>query len=244
MCAARLFFVDMENLMALTAIVSDAEVQLEIGESLTGDDLSRMQGIKNRVEALVRKYCRWSITTATYTHFLPGIAPTGYQLLLPEPYVTSVTSVYEDWNATGGQGASDFSSDTLLTAGTDYYLDYDSSAMSKTGILIRKYREWPPYTRTVKVTYVSGLDATALANEYVYVKEAILREVIDRYQYSKERSGNVGSVGPVEMERLKDYTVKYGSSTNTISRISLGSSGLFEETEALLDTLVNYGTFM
>ena len=230
--------------MALTAIVSDAEILLEIGETLTGDDLARIQGTRNRVEALARKYCRWSITSDTYTHFLPGIAPTGYQLTLPEPYVTSVTSVYEDWNATGGQGASDFSSDTLLTAGTDYYLDYDDSTMSTTGVLIRKYREWPPYSRTVKVTYVAGLDSTALANEYVFVKEALLREIIDRYQYNKERAGNVGSVGPIEMERLKDYTVKYASDTSTVTRMSQGTSGLFQETESMLDPLVYYGTFM
>lgn len=229
--------------MALTAIVSDAEVLLEIDATLTGNDLARMQAIKNRVEAMVRNYVRWSVTSDTYTHYLPAIPYTGRNLMLPEPFVTSITSVYEDWVSSGGQGATDFPAESELTQGEDFYLDYDDSSMSMTGILVRQYRDWPPYARSVKVTYVAGLDSTALSNKYVYVKEAILKEVIDRYQYSVERQGNVGSLGPIESERLKDYTVKYGG-TSTLSRIHMGTSGLFQETEMILDPLVYMGTYL
>lgn len=226
--------------MALTEIVTDAEVFSEIGATLTGDDLTLMQVTKNRVEAMVRVYCRWSITSATYTHFLPEIAPVGNRLILPEPYVTSITSVHEDWVSSGGQGATDFPDESELTQGEDFFLDYTDSSMSTTGILVRRYKDWPPYERSVKVVYVAGLSASDLINKYYYVKEAILKEVVDRYRYTLERQGNSGSQGPVEMERLKDYTVRYGA-TSTVSRFSTGASGLFRETEMVLDPLVHMG---
>lgn len=226
--------------MALTTIVSDAVLQIEFGTNVTGKDLTLMQNIRNRVEALVRQYCRHSVTTASYTHFLPGIAPTGRQLLLPEPFVTDITSVYEDWTAGGGQGTGDFPTESLLTEGDDYFLDYDAASMSMTGYLIRRYRDWPPYPRCVKVTYTAGLSTTDLANKYYFITEAIINEVLDRYKYAKSRQGNTGAVGPVEMERLKDYTVKYGS-TSTVSRIETGKSGLFTSTEMVLDPIVNMG---
>lgn len=105
----------------------------------------------------------------SYTEFYNGTGTPD--LFLRNRPVTAVSSVYLDNNAYSGQGTDPFPSTTLLTAGTDYMLDLQSSGMCKSGRLIRLSGGWPALkvatagrlvARTdigrgnIKVTYTAG----------------------------------------------------------------------------------------
>jgi hypothetical protein len=82
-------------------------------------------------------------------------------LLLKELPARSITSVYDDPSALGGQGASDFPVGSLLDSSA-YYLDVDQSGICWSGKLIRKSGTWGRNPRSIKVTYVAGFTAAEL----------------------------------------------------------------------------------
>ena len=198
--------------MALTDIVSldDVEEGLELTTPLTGAQSALMDKIRLRVESMVRQLARHNITTDTYTHFFPSQAGGRDVIQLRMPYLTSVTSVYEDYNAKGGQGASDFPASTLLTAGVDYQIETEDLALSRQGQLRRCDRLWSPYPRTVKVTYVAGLTPTHLANEFLFVKQAIIDECVLRFLVANEESSSDAKSGPLVAEKIGDWSGRWG----------------------------------
>src|SRR5690606_19172886 len=143
---------------------------------------------------------RHGVTQATYTHLLPSSPIIGNEsidtyveitgdrvslgrgrygadvLQLPQMFVRSITSVYEDVNAKAGQGSNDFPASTLLTAGTEYWLDVDETGLSRSGFLIREAGTWSRRPRTIKVTYVAGLTAAELESDYSDIKDLICEE--------------------------------------------------------------------
>lgn len=158
--------------------------------------------IRLGIEASIKKYCRWNVTQATKTAYLPlhpnamGVYlpsaelgfnrpfPTGTRnrLQLPSMYVTSITSIYENQSAVGGAGSSDFGSAALLTAGTDYYLEKDQgSAASWSGGVIRIGTSWSSIPGTIKVTYVSGFTESELQGDQNDLRFAVTKECADHY---------------------------------------------------------------
>lgn len=227
--------------MPLADIVDTADIHTELGGALNAADLTLLGTIRSRVERSIRKFVRWSITEATYTHFLPARGFSGQMLQLPEPYVTSVTSVYEDAQAKGGQDVDDFPSSSLLVAGDDYQLDYDEASYSRSGILFRRGRLWPATPRTVKVTYVSGFDSAALADEFLFVQSAVINETIEKFHYRKERQGASGVAGTVKSEKLKDYSISYAVGADALSS---DPSGLSANTRADLEPIMFMGRML
>lgn len=234
--------------MALTDIVSTATIHTELGGTLSAGQQAVLDTIRLRMETLVRNYVRWPITEATYTDvYLPAWGHYGYRLQLPHPFVTAVASVYEDPNSRGGQQTGDFDAATLLVAGTDYWIDYDQSEYSREGILFRCNREWPCYPRSVKTTYTAGLDATALANEFLYITDAIINETISSFQFRMARQGTNDVSGDIKREQLEDYEIEYQSNSSSSGNKSggkSGRSGLSTNTEAALDPIVFYGMML
>jgi len=226
--------------MALTDIITQADLELELGGSLTAADQALSAAIRLRVEAQVRQYVRWSITEATFTHFLPRWRQDSNELQLPQPFVSSITTVHEDYNARGGSNAGDFDSDTLLTIDTDYWLDTETATLAKAGILRRYQKNWPMEPRTVKVVYTAGFTSTQLDNEFHFVREAVFFEAATRFNFAKQRQGVTAGTGVVTMERLKDYTVRYDGSSSSMALWNSGS-GLLQKTENSLDPIVYYG---
>lgn len=228
-----------------TDIVSTSTITTLLGGGFDSADTALLNAIRLRVESFVRQYCRWNITEANYTHFLPATGPVGNRLILPQPFVTDVASVYEDYNAKAGQQSGDFAAGTLLTVGDDYYLDYDAEDDSKEGIIVRVNKDWPSRPRTVKVTYTSGLDSDALAGDYAFVVDAVIGETIARYKYTKDQQGTTGSVGPLIGERLKDYSAQFWATPQQQSSVVGGMSptGLLPVTALMLNPIVQYGTW-
>jgi hypothetical protein len=224
--------------MTLTAIVDTADIHTELGGALSAADLTLLGNIQDRTEAAIRNYVRWPITEDSYTVYLPPWGDPGQRLQLRHPFVTAVASVYEDLQSRGGQQSGDFAAATLLTAGTDFWIDYDESDYSREGILFRYAWEWPSFPRSIKVTYTAGFDATALANEFLYVQEAVIDETIERFHYRKARQGSSGVSGTIKSEKIGDYSVSY-----TVGADALGTnvSGLKSSTESALQPIMFYG---
>jgi len=231
--------------MALTDIVALADIETELGGGLSAADSALLDLIRLRTEALIRTYVRWNITEATYTHFLPFRGPIAQKLQLPQPYVTAVASVYEDRQSRGGQQSGDFDSTDQLVVGTDFWIDYDATDYSREGILHRYGWDWPCIPRSVKVTYTSGFDAAALANEFLYVQDAVINETINRFHFRKQNQGSTGIAGTVKREKLKDYEIEYDTSSsvsvgNSASKAT-GQSGLSDLAKGSLDPIMFMG---
>ena len=178
--------------MALTDIASLAEVKegLELESALSVAQSALVDNIRLRVEAAARQYVRHSITEGTFTHFLRDRYLQSQTLQLRMPYVTSVTSIHEDCTAKGGQAATDFATETLLTVGEQYILDTYDLSLARNGQVQRIGQNWSSTPRTIKVIYTAGLSATMLANEFLFVKSAIIQEVTLRYLVAKEKAGS------------------------------------------------------
>ncbi|HTI50342.1 MAG TPA: hypothetical protein VL475_05305, partial [Planctomycetaceae bacterium] len=160
--------------MSLAEICPLSEIiaELGLGDSVTDKDRSLLNATKSRVENAVRQYLDTDVSqpSSDYVLYLPNrrvvtdanefvdVTPQkrvtfrlatdqGDVLQLPMSWVRSITEVREDYDAYGGQGSSVFTSDTLLVAGQDYWLDEDSPGMSRTGHVMRIGAPWSPVPR-------------------------------------------------------------------------------------------------
>lgn len=212
--------------------------------SLTDPENALMETIRKGVESAVRNFVRWHITEEDRTVLLPSRSnsPIRDVLMLPSPYVTDVSAVYEDWSSIGGQNAGVFSSDTLLTVGVDYSLEMEVSGTSQEAALVRNRTRWCPYARSIKVVYTAGLTDDQLDGDFYYIKDAVLGEIVDRFKRASARQGVSGDAGPIVSEKLKDYAVKYAISEDRVTDRSNGRtpSGLLPETELALMAIVSF----
>ena len=129
-------------------------------------------------EAMVRRYTGRKLTRASYTEYPVSSGTQAFQLReYPVNASSSTFSLYLDTGAAAGQNSNDFASSTLLTFGTDYYLDLSGSVdgESQTGLVYRIGTVWPgrmvrpvggdgsllsyrrqPWPGVLKVTYTAG----------------------------------------------------------------------------------------
>lgn len=129
-------------------------------------------------EARVRRYCDRQLTRAVYTEY--PVSTGGPVIRLRETPVSPSALTFSlslDRNANTGQVGGDFQSSTLLTYGTDYWLDLSGSidGESHTGLVYRQGTFWPargvrpagpdgnllswqrqPWGGVIRVTYVGG----------------------------------------------------------------------------------------
>lgn len=200
------------------------------------------------VENLVKDYVGYEIALATFTEFLPHTGSSwasddliegsaveaangrirvgfdsqtpGRKLPLSNLPVRKVISVYEGPDAfLGDINGGDWSSATLLTPGTDYWIDfknYDSGlalGVCWTGHLVRQAGIWLQSPRAYKVTYQAGFSADELSGRYGIFKLAFLQSLSKAYIEAKSHQENEGAgsggVGAIIQERLGDYNVQY-----------------------------------
>ena len=211
--------------MAVAEIVDIAELLSYLGKGfgVRDSELGLIQQLKTYAERAVRRHVGTGITQASYTHILPmvdsyanAVSQSGYGevLRLPEYPVRSVTSVYEDITAYGGQGSDAFDDSTELTAGEDYYLAVDQSGLSWFGHLVRINSSWPTTAGSIKVTYTAGWTADELDGNVTDarldvsdIKLAVLKTAGELYHEALRQQGQSG--GEIESETLEGYSVKY-----------------------------------
>lgn len=114
--------------------------------------------------------------------------------------------VYMDSAAKGGQASGAFGDSTLLTKGTDYWLDIDdqTNGISQSGILYHS-SAWPSLPRTVKVTYYGGQNMTTLMTHGYAIKAAALQTFLNLYH----RLVNASKGGMKGSEAIGKYSVTY-----------------------------------
>lgn len=205
---------------------------------LTAADVSLITGdVVPRAEMMVREHLGYSVEQATYTEYLPdmdyrqpestlearflspgygythGVSNPVSELFVNEYPLRSVTSVYENqiaWETDPVNG--DFSSGFLLTAGSDYTVDFAEPGFSFSGSL-KRFGAWSPIRKSVKVTYVAGYTADELdSTRWRAIKEAVMLTAHKFYldvtmlqRTSKKTSG----FGIVTSEKLDDYFVQF-----------------------------------
>jgi DNA-binding transcriptional ArsR family regulator len=211
--------------MAIPEIVDLSEViqNLVLGSTITDADRALLTTIKIRIEAEVRRFVGHNIVqpTTPYVEFLPGrpgniesvemYEVQGNQLVshistqygdvlqLSQMWLRSITSIYEDRGAYGGQKAGDFAAGTLLTLGTHYWVNYDRDAadpelngtqsLAAAGQVIRVGASWSRVPRTIKVTYVAGLTAAELDGAWSDIKSVVIHETLVRFKVKKALAG-------------------------------------------------------
>ena len=214
---------------------SDMMIYLGKGDTATDAEKALAELIIPLSDGVVRQVLGYSVNQAEYTHFLPdenmyGLL-TNYVdvinnrvnfdgwsgttiLALPEIPVRSITAIYSDMSAFGGQAATDFPPSTLLVQGTDFYMDDIIDGVSWTGFIRRYYTNWPARARAVKAVYTAGFtDAELDGNGQVGGKRpgnikmaAIIAAALE---FNKAQVAATGGSGAITAEKLGDYSVAY-----------------------------------
>ena len=205
------------------AICDLATVKLNLGISGTTQDAVLTLWLNAAISAVIN-YCGTSFESQLRTEYYQ---PDGWNLLLRNRPVISVTSVYEDTNGFWNQSATPFPAETLLTAGVDYALQEDAGELvatygyiSRSGIIRRLNRSWPrryprqlipgwttqnlslpdyPSIGSVKVVYTSGYTTLPAA-----ITQAVCFEVSAYKQRAKLGGANLTS------ESLGEYSYSLG----------------------------------
>jgi hypothetical protein len=203
------------------ALATLAQIKLHLGipDATTTYDNQLTQWLNAAISAVIN-YCGTSFESATRTEYY---SPDGYNLILQNRPVISITSVYENAGAYWGQAASPWTSDYLLTAGVDYALKTDSRELtatygytSRSGVVVRLGKPWArrfpasrpggmsqynlsvpdlPAIGSVQVVYVSG---------YTTIPAAITQAVCWEVDAYRARAGKAGQM--LTAESLGEYS--------------------------------------
>ena len=148
--------------------------------------------------------------------------------------------VREDTNARAGQASGAFGDSTVLTAGTDYWLDVDDPELnlSRSGILYRSC-EWPDEPRSVKVTYFGGETASRLADSAGSLRYAAMLTVIKAYKTLSGLQG--GGLGPKMNESFGKYS--YTNSAEVASAMAGAGFTVPPEAQAVASRFRRFAAF-
>lgn len=236
-------------------IVSRAEILVLIGKaaSITEAEAALLDMIHPWCESELKNYLQHQLEYQQHIEFLPIGQPKqsthneltedfdyaedkvipraarGYgtdKLQLKHlPVVLTGLEVREDVGAWAGQADDAFPSTSILTLGTDYYLDVDATIngvdISNTGILHR-YSYWPTEPRSIKVTYYGGLSAVQLAGIAGFLKKAAAETVAMNFWKFKALQ-KTGGAGGLSSERIGKYgyTVGGGGDIHTSMAVTI-----------------------
>jgi len=246
-------------------ITSRAEILVAIGKgsTISDADLGLLDSVHARAERAVKSYMQNDLEFGTHTEYLPigqelhgDVSLEDYGMVGGQvvregrysrlsrlqlkhiPVWSTSLAVYEDTGAYAGQADDAFGSSTLLTAGTDFYLDMDDTTFSRSGALIRIGGTWPSEPRTVKATYSGGWTAAQFDAEAAPIKEAVIITAARAFWGWKSNQSSSGA-GPVTAESIGKYSVSYGGGS------AVAGSGLVvnvpQEAQLLLQPFRNYG---
>lgn len=219
------------------AIAQLTDVKTHLGITVSTYDTQLQMWLDAAISA-VTNYCGTSFEQATRTEYYQ---PDGYKIVLKNRPVISITSVYENAAAYWGSASNPWTSDYLLTAGTDYALQTDAGELSATygytsrsGIIIRIGRRWArryannttpgmsgynlsvpdlPAQGSVKVVYVSG---------YTNVPDAVMQAVLWEVDAYRSRAGKGGQ--QMTAESLGEYSYSMAQQDAAFAKGGLLSS--------------------
>jgi len=127
------------------------------------------------------------------------------------PVLVAGLEVREQTGAMFGQLAGSFGSSTVLTAGTNYYLQTLDGTTSLTGHLVR-VGGWPTEQGSVKVTYTGGYTRAQLDGGIATsIKHAAILTTVKAYKQAVVLQA--GESGPVISESLGHYSRTHDATT-------------------------------
>jgi len=157
------------------------------------------------------------------------------------PVWTTDLAVYEDTGGYAGQGSGVFSASTLLTGGTDYYLDLDDESYSESGILIRASGTWSAEPRSIKVVYYGGWQRSHFdGGAASAIKLATILAVAKSFNESQANATS-GGAGAIVSESIGKYSATYGQSATANTGLVITLPG---ESLDLLQKFRNYGEYL
>jgi len=234
------------------AIVSTNDVLLELGITSTAsaEEVAVVIGAIKNAEGAVKRFLRYDPESGTHTQYLPlsnkqrrvteqvwesyGSEAilreygSGWSTELQVQHIPirSITSLYVDYDGRSGSRAGSFAAETLKTAGSDYWAnwdgpDSDGNSYCLDGIL-RSEGLWPEKPGCVRVTYTSGYSADELAGDDSVLNarpifETVLTEAARRAKrtfMTQYTTGGGWVAGTLTGETLGDYSWRGGGTTS------------------------------
>ncbi len=226
----------------MIATESEIRIALGLGSTISQLEETIVTMAHRKAEAAVRNFLQYNPEQFTHVGVLhpsgnatPVAAPFRYTsnathairedfgqpgaevLQLQHLPVRSVTTLWEDSNARAGSAAGAFADATKLVAGTDYYVDFDSAGISRSGQLIRVVGSWSGVARSIKIDYVGGYSAEELNGDppdsgdpFVDasgIRDAVVLTAVKAMMtlMGSQKNAAAGFTGPLSSERLGDY---------------------------------------
>ena len=251
-------------------IVTPAEIKTFLGlaSSITAEQASLLDLVQPLAESALRSYLQTIIGRAQTTEYLPIGQPQNFDnrtaladlhksgnsfvfsnftpgrnslQLKNTPVLITDLQIYEDVGAYANQSATPFEADSLLTLGTDYYLDCDEPGVSRTGI-VRRVGEWPLEPRCVKAVYWGGFSDAQLASANGDIKLAAMYVIAKTFKTASQQIAVTGGLqgSPI----LTSETIgKWSGSTSAamIEAFSVNTSEIPPNAKELLQPYRNYG---
>ena len=149
--------------------------------------------------------------------------------------------VNEHVGAYGGQASGAFAIGTQLVSGVDYYLDVDTTGVSKSGIIRRISGAWSQQARSIKITYVSG-SLSISTEDAALVREVIIMCVLNAYRFWK-KTMNVNPAGvAASSESIGKYSYSTGGTSGSSGNEFGGMNALIpDEFGGMISHLFNWG---
>ena len=224
-------------------LVSLADIQTYLGiSSPTAAVTALLTLVQERADELVREYVGYRIgpyateaDVPSHREYLPdraqprsgaddltqwdealGEAADLQRIFTREIPVRSITTIHE--NAEAGGIEANWTSDDLLTADDDYYLDDPGNGLSKTGVIYRR-GSWPAAQRSVRVVYKAGYLTSELAN--TNFPKASLIATVAAWRQALAMQGSRTSTGaligqgfgPVARDQIGQLSIYYDAPT-------------------------------
>lgn len=172
------------------------------------------------------------------------------------PVALSGLVIYEDRSGYAEQGDTPYGAESLLTEGTDYYLDCDVAGVSTSGRVHRVNSSWSTDPRSIKATYYGGpavAEANSLAGSFLEIyQEVVTACVLHNYSFWKQQqtsfaSGNSGLIE--QSESIGKYRKSLGSPRGTTAggrSFTFGSAAELvpDALAAPLSSFVNLGALL
>lgn len=243
--------------------------KLTVGLTLSTSDEQLLRDAHFAGNALIRSYLQNDLGYAPHTELLPasqhletwnemetafrsngqrvvevGLTTRDNRLFLKHtPVWQTGLVVYQDMNANAGQATGAFDSSTLLTAGTDYWLDVDNptDGTSQSGILW-SYGQWSREPRSIKVTYYGGVKASALWSRHAEIAYAARVTCMACYLKLKAMTDTANGTPLLQSETIGSYSYSTNVSADEMIR-AWGVSVPIEAVRALSPLQTFRGVF-
>ena len=164
--------------------------------------------------------------------------------------IRSITNLWLDRDGRSGTREDAFNADTLQIEGENFWANYDGQDSEGDSIcrdgIIRSYGRWPTTPGTVKLEYVAGYTAAELHGQDAVIDASpIVSVTIDeavrmaRKAFINRKSGAGWLAGPLQSEKLGDYSYTVGSAA--LDKMFGGTHDLMPESKIALGPYMPVG---